>query len=154
VFGVRAEEIAWKKPVEGIREMCDGCNTTLFNMHWTCSKCGHAVCLDCYDTLRQCKHTPDGPTCRPCKQILQRCCVRKQLHAIDQLAATQIIPSDGLFEHLFLHSGRLHGLLLGFARLLESPGFFLENSRIWKSWKITSVLERYTSLTLGDLEVS
>jgi len=28
-----------------------------------------------------------------------------------------------------------------FPCLLESPGFFLENSRTWKDWKITLVLE-------------
>lgn len=28
--------------------MCDVCETTLFNFHWTCGKCGFVVCLDCY----------------------------------------------------------------------------------------------------------
>lgn len=32
----------------GVREMCDVCDTTLFNMHWVCHKCGFVVCLDCY----------------------------------------------------------------------------------------------------------
>lgn len=40
--------IAWKRVVQGVREMCDVCETTLFNYHWTCGKCGFVVCLDCY----------------------------------------------------------------------------------------------------------
>ncbi|XP_052741070.1 probable JmjC domain-containing histone demethylation protein 2C isoform X2 [Bicyclus anynana] len=40
--------IAWKRVVQGVREMCDVCETTLFNFHWTCGKCGFVVCLDCY----------------------------------------------------------------------------------------------------------
>lgn len=40
--------IAWKRVVQGVREICDVCETTLFNFHWTCSKCGFVVCLDCY----------------------------------------------------------------------------------------------------------
>lgn len=28
--------------------MCDVCDTTLFNMHWVCHKCGFVVCVDCY----------------------------------------------------------------------------------------------------------
>ncbi|XP_061714231.1 lysine-specific demethylase 3A-like isoform X1 [Cydia pomonella] len=40
--------IAWKRVVQGVREICDVCETTLFNFHWTCGKCGFVVCLDCY----------------------------------------------------------------------------------------------------------
>ncbi|XP_037875429.1 probable JmjC domain-containing histone demethylation protein 2C isoform X2 [Bombyx mori] len=42
--------VAWKRVVQGVREMCDVCETTLFNFHWTCGKCGFVVCLDCYKT--------------------------------------------------------------------------------------------------------
>lgn len=41
-------KVAWKRQVQGVREMCDVCDTTLFNMHWVCHKCGFVVCLDCY----------------------------------------------------------------------------------------------------------
>ena len=34
--------------IQGVREMCDVCDTTLFNMHWCCHKCGFVVCIDCY----------------------------------------------------------------------------------------------------------
>lgn len=43
-----ANKTAWKKPVRGVREMCDVCDTTLFNIHWVCKQCGFVVCIDCY----------------------------------------------------------------------------------------------------------
>jgi len=47
------QRIAWKRVVQGVREMCDVCETTLFNFHWVCDKCGYAVCIDCYKTRRE-----------------------------------------------------------------------------------------------------
>uniref|UniRef100_A0AAZ3SPJ9 JmjC domain-containing histone demethylation protein 2C n=1 Tax=Oncorhynchus tshawytscha TaxID=74940 RepID=A0AAZ3SPJ9_ONCTS len=41
-------KMAWKRAVRGVREMCDACEATLFNIHWVCHKCGFVVCLDCY----------------------------------------------------------------------------------------------------------
>lgn len=38
--------------------MCDVCETTLFNIHWVCRKCGFGVCLDCY-RLRK-NRPPEG----------------------------------------------------------------------------------------------
>jgi hypothetical protein len=46
-------KIAWKRAVTGVREMCDVCDTTLFNMHWVCHKCGFVVCLDCYKVKKK-----------------------------------------------------------------------------------------------------
>lgn len=43
-----AAKIAWKRAVRGVRESCDACEATLFNIHWVCQKCGFVVCLDCY----------------------------------------------------------------------------------------------------------
>jgi hypothetical protein len=40
--------IAWKRVIQGVREMCDVCDANLFNFHWACGKCGFVVCLDCY----------------------------------------------------------------------------------------------------------
>ena len=42
--------VAWKRVVQGVREMCDVCEATLFNKHWACGKCGFVVCIDCYRT--------------------------------------------------------------------------------------------------------
>ena len=46
------QQIAWKRVVQGVREMCDVCETTLFNFHWACGKCGYVVCIDCYKSRR------------------------------------------------------------------------------------------------------
>ena len=53
-------KIAWKSVVAGVREMCDVCATTLFNIHWFCSDCGFVVCIDCY---RARKEIESGTTC-------------------------------------------------------------------------------------------
>lgn len=46
--GVIDGTVAWKRVIQGVREMCDVCETTLFNYHWACGKCGFVVCIDCY----------------------------------------------------------------------------------------------------------
>ena len=46
------QNVTWKRPVKGVREMCDVCKTTLFNYHWICGMCGLFVCLDCYQFRR------------------------------------------------------------------------------------------------------
>lgn len=46
--GIVDGTVAWKRVVQGVREMCDVCETTLFNYHWVCAKCGFAVCIDCF----------------------------------------------------------------------------------------------------------
>ncbi len=43
----------WKRMQEKTREMCDVCSTSLFNVHWTCQKCGVLVCIDCYAVRRK-----------------------------------------------------------------------------------------------------
>lgn len=40
--------VVWKRSVHMVREICDVCDTSVFNLHWTCSKCGTSVCTDCY----------------------------------------------------------------------------------------------------------
>ena len=42
-----SESNAWKRSVLLVREICDVCNTSIFNFHWTCTFCGTCVCLDC-----------------------------------------------------------------------------------------------------------
>jgi len=44
----KGSHVAWKKPVQGVREMCDVCETTIFNFHWVCHRCGFVVCIDCH----------------------------------------------------------------------------------------------------------
>ncbi|KAH8293007.1 hypothetical protein KR054_004872 [Drosophila jambulina] len=94
--------IAWKKAVQGIREICDVCDTTLFNYHWTCRKCGFGVCLDCF------KDRKDGKQpLRRLENALQKGCDEyhwllctdfsgPQEHAVTELMLTQIIAGDAL----------------------------------------------------------
>lgn len=46
------KEIAWKRSVLQVREICDVCDTSVFNIHWTCSHCGTCVCIDCFNERR------------------------------------------------------------------------------------------------------
>ncbi|OON14195.1 hypothetical protein X801_10015 [Opisthorchis viverrini] len=50
--GHPANVVAWKRPVKGVREMCDVCETTMFNTHWVCAKCGYSVCVHCCEEAR------------------------------------------------------------------------------------------------------
>ena len=111
--------LAWKRAVEGIREMCDACSTTMFNIHWTCDKCGHSVCLDCFQSLKSCPCVTTGgrldaefnddcsddktdvDLCRTCSRIAERCPFSRMPHDWQSFMTTQIIPSDGLL-HLLL----------------------------------------------------
>ena len=52
--------LRWKRVVQGVREMCDVCETTLFNFHWACKECGYVVCIDCYKTRRAAKSPLNG----------------------------------------------------------------------------------------------
>ncbi|KAL5108877.1 Lysine-specific demethylase 3A [Taenia crassiceps] len=58
-----SRHVAWKRPVQGVREMCDVCETTMFNSHWVCTKCGYSVCSACYyakaGSLVKTKDSPD-----------------------------------------------------------------------------------------------
>lgn len=42
-----SKRITWKRAVNGLRELCDVCSTTLFNCHYVCERCGFVVCFDC-----------------------------------------------------------------------------------------------------------
>lgn len=44
----RHPELAWKRSVIQVREICDVCETSVFNLHWTCQFCGTCICLDCF----------------------------------------------------------------------------------------------------------
>lgn len=50
---------AWKRSVIQVREICDVCETSVFNIHWTCEFCGTCVCPDCFQErqaeVRRCK---------------------------------------------------------------------------------------------------
>ncbi|XP_066475890.1 probable JmjC domain-containing histone demethylation protein 2C isoform X2 [Tiliqua scincoides] len=86
-------KIAWKRAVRGVREMCDACEATLFNIHWVCQKCGFVVCLDCYKAKER-KSSRDKELYAWMK------CVKGQPHDHKHLMPTQIIPGSVLMELL------------------------------------------------------
>ncbi|XP_075144805.1 lysine demethylase 3 [Haematobia irritans] len=92
--------IAWKKVVQGIREICDVCDTTLFNFHWTCDKCGFGVCLDCFKDRKE--GTPVRkiqPGEKPQKgrdECYWLLCSGGVIHHMKDLMLTQIIAGDAL----------------------------------------------------------
>uniref|UniRef100_A0A4W3IEB0 Lysine-specific demethylase n=1 Tax=Callorhinchus milii TaxID=7868 RepID=A0A4W3IEB0_CALMI len=86
-------KMAWKRAVQGIREMCDACETTLFNIHWVCSKCGFGVCLDCYRMKKSGTQQDNN------EEIFSWLkCAKGQIHEPDDLMPTQIIPGSALYQ--------------------------------------------------------
>ena len=47
-----AGHVSWRRQHAGVREMCDVCSTSIFNVHLTCATCGLMVCGDCYTARR------------------------------------------------------------------------------------------------------
>lgn len=91
-------KIAWKQAVQGVREMCDICDATLFNVHWVCRKCGFAVCTDCFRTRsHKASNGTDAKsaTCENHGRKWLTCSANRQLHEPENLMMVQIIPSDG-----------------------------------------------------------
>ncbi|XP_051715660.1 lysine-specific demethylase 3B isoform X3 [Ctenopharyngodon idella] len=90
------QKVAWKRAVRGVREMCDVCETTLFNIHWVCRKCGFGVCLDCY-RLR--KNRPPEVEDSPDEEVFSWLkCAKGQPHEPQNLMPTQIIPGTALYS--------------------------------------------------------
>ncbi|XP_059372396.1 lysine-specific demethylase 3B isoform X2 [Carassius carassius] len=90
------QKVAWKRAVRGVREMCDVCETTLFNIHWVCRKCGFGVCLDCY-RLR--KNRPTEVDESPEEEVFSWLkCAKGQPHEPQNLMPTQIIPGTALYS--------------------------------------------------------
>ncbi|KAG1972274.1 putative JmjC domain-containing histone demethylation protein 2C [Pimephales promelas] len=86
-------QIMWKRAVRGVREMCDACEATLFNMHWACHKCGFVVCMDCYKAREE-KKPKDK------EMYVWVRCVKNQPHDLKNLMPTQIIPETVLMDML------------------------------------------------------
>ncbi|XP_023689684.2 lysine-specific demethylase 3B isoform X2 [Paramormyrops kingsleyae] len=91
------QKVAWKRAVRGIREMCDVCETTLFNIHWVCRKCGFGVCLDCYRLRKsRSREEPDDGFDDDVFSWLK--CAKGQPHEPQNLMPTQIIPGTALYN--------------------------------------------------------
>ncbi|XP_025889893.1 lysine-specific demethylase 3A isoform X1 [Nothoprocta perdicaria] len=87
------KQVAWKRAVRGVREMCDVCDTTIFNLHWVCSKCGFGVCVDCYRMKKKSLHQDDESDTFSWFK-----CVKGQVHEPENLMPTQIIPGKALYD--------------------------------------------------------
>uniref|UniRef100_A0A7R9ILJ1 [histone H3]-dimethyl-L-lysine(9) demethylase n=2 Tax=Timema TaxID=61471 RepID=A0A7R9ILJ1_9NEOP len=90
--------IAWKRVVQGVREMCDVCETTLFNFHWACGKCGFVVCIDCYKGRKQGSTKQWGDSGKDRDQFSWLLCTNRQSHEQEKLMLTQIIAGDSLLQ--------------------------------------------------------
>lgn len=88
-------KMAWKRPVSGVREMCDTCDTTLFNIHWTCPKCGFVVCPDCFKAKKGSNSTRSMKAKSP--EVWLKC-IKDQHHLPENLMLTQIIPGTALWD--------------------------------------------------------
>ena len=92
---------AWKRVVQGVREMCDVCEATLFNKHWACGKCGFVVCIDCYRARVNNQPSPAVTTDSEAKDkdfYHWLLCNNNKSHQLDSLMLTQIIAGDALEE--------------------------------------------------------
>uniref|UniRef100_A0A8C5MUA2 Lysine-specific demethylase n=1 Tax=Leptobrachium leishanense TaxID=445787 RepID=A0A8C5MUA2_9ANUR len=90
------QKVAWKRAVRGVREMCDVCETTLFNIHWVCRKCGFGVCLDCYRLRKSRPRREDDVGDEEVFAWLK--CAKGQPHEPENLMPTQIIPGTALYN--------------------------------------------------------
>ncbi|GFT05442.1 lysine-specific demethylase 3A [Nephila pilipes] len=89
--------ITWKRVVQGVREMCDVCETTLFNIHWVCHKCGFVVCIDCYKT-RKTGVPKDESSSKDRDDYQWLLCSNRQPHEQEKLMLTQIIAGTALWD--------------------------------------------------------
>ena len=78
--------------------MCDVCETTLFNIHWACKKCGFVVCIDCYKGRKNgtVKIWNEGGKERD--EYSWLLCASRLPHEQEKLMLTQIIAGNALIE--------------------------------------------------------
>ncbi|CAG9772614.1 unnamed protein product [Ceutorhynchus assimilis] len=90
--------VAWKRVVQGVREMCDVCETTLFNYHWACGKCGFVVCLDCYKSRKNGTTKSSNDPGKDRDEFMWLLCTNRSSHEQEKLMLTQIIADDCLLK--------------------------------------------------------
>ncbi|XP_011264721.2 probable JmjC domain-containing histone demethylation protein 2C isoform X3 [Camponotus floridanus] len=96
--GVVDGTVAWKRVIQGVREMCDVCETTLFNYHWACGKCGFVVCIDCYKGRKNGTIKIWGESGKDRDEFSWLLCTNRQAHEPERLMLTQIIAGDSLLR--------------------------------------------------------
>ena len=100
----------WKRAVQGLREVCDTCDTAIFNFHWICPHCGFAVCPACYQMGWDLEEGADLSTFEPnsppsssagydvpssAHRSWPGCTSGALSHLPSSLIVAQIIPADG-----------------------------------------------------------
>ncbi|XP_054167428.1 lysine-specific demethylase 3B-like [Oppia nitens] len=95
-MGSTNKNITWKRVVQGVREMCDVCETTLFNIHWVCDKCGFVVCIDCYKARKVGSIKEDMCPAKDRDGFQWLLCNNRQQHEPQRLEVTQIIAASAL----------------------------------------------------------
>lgn len=91
---VEPGSLLWHRPMEGVQETCDTCDTTVFDVHWTCKKCGFVVCNECHSRQVAADETEDQDETR--KMDWPLCSAKRQHHSPDDLSLTQIIPQEAV----------------------------------------------------------
>ena len=96
--------VVWKRPHIGVREMCDVCSTSIYNLHFTCSRCGVLVCCDCFLARKKgTKYKSINVMAKPSRSRRFRpgldmnlwpLCLNNQIHDIDKLCMTQMSPEN------------------------------------------------------------
>lgn len=95
-MGDSTKTITWKRVVQGVREMCDVCETTLFNIHWVCDKCGFVVCIDCYRARKVGTVKEEKCPAKDKDGFQWLLCNNRQQHEPKNLEMTQIIAAQAL----------------------------------------------------------
>ncbi|KAM6106696.1 lysine-specific demethylase hairless [Pterocles gutturalis] len=78
---------AWRRGT-GAPQLCDACQRSFFNCHWSCARCGFQMCPDCHRSRRE-ADGHEGPAQPPE-------CVPGQDHPIASLVPTQFVPTRAL----------------------------------------------------------
>ena len=98
--------VSWRRQHPGVREMCDVCSTTIFNIHLTCPTCGIMVCHDCYTArMDGTRYKTTGNLSRPYRTRRLRSavdldvnlwplCLERRPHQVERLMMTQMSPGN------------------------------------------------------------
>lgn len=79
--------------------MCDVCETSLFNYHWACKKCGFVVCIDCYKARKYGENkvwNSEWNNASDRDEYQWLLCTNNTIHNQETLMLTQIIAGDSL----------------------------------------------------------
>ncbi|XP_032568640.1 lysine-specific demethylase hairless [Chiroxiphia lanceolata] len=76
--------MAWRRG-EGAPQLCDACQRSFFNSHWSCARCGFQLCPACHRSRRE-ADGPEGPAQPPQ-------CTPGPEHPVTALVPTQFVPT-------------------------------------------------------------